>query len=176
MDKSEVVPLITIKDEKFQHQYELGVWYALSEASTLIPDSYLVVNLKYAAACGYFLPRHVHKLRRFGFCLGMYHGAVLYTQADALLTFSREESQKGYQCGRRAFFTELSHQERTYTDERVMQLFAQIMQDNLDCLDGGYDSLLYWWVGEFFGVVSGQLFPPKQEEQVNWQRRFRLDL
>jgi hypothetical protein len=173
MDKPEVVPLITIEDEKFQRQYELGVWCAMSEdrqERTPISDSYLVVNLKYVAACGYFLPLNVHKLRRLGFCLGMYHGAALSPQATALLTFSHEESQKGYQCGRRAFFTELSHQERTYTDQAIMCLFTQIMQDNMDCLDGGDDSLLYWCVGDFFGVLSGQLFPLKEEEQVNWQR------
>jgi hypothetical protein len=179
MDMLEVVPLITIQDEKFKHQYELGVWCALSEdrqERTPIPDHYLVSNLKYAAACGYFLPRYTHKLRPLGFCLGMYHGAALSPQATTLLTFSHEESQKGYQCGRRAYFTELSHQERTYTDETILCLFTQIMQDNRDCLDGGDDSLLYWCVGDFFGVLSGQLFPLKEEEQVNWQRSFRSNL
>jgi hypothetical protein len=88
--------------------------------------------------------------------------------------YGADQSQKGYQCGRRAYFIELSHQERTYTDEKVLCLFAQIMQDNMDCLDEEDDSLLYWCVGDFFGVLSGQLFPLKQEEQVNWQRSFRL--
>ena len=177
MEKPKVVPLITITDEKFRHQYELGVWCALFEdrqERVSIPDSYLVVNLKYIAACGYFLPQHTHKLRRLGFCLGMYHGAVLSPQATALLTFSHEESEKGYRCGRRAYFTELSHQERIYTDETILCLFAQIMQDNMDCLDGGDDSLLYWCVGDFLGVLSGQHFPLEEEEQVNWQRRKAL--
>ena len=104
----------------------------------------------------------------------MYHGAILSTQATALLTFSHEESQRGYLCGRRAYFTELSYQERTYTDEKLMRLFAQIMQDNMDCLDGGDDALVYWCVGDFFGVLSGQLFPLQEEEQANWQRRKAL--
>jgi hypothetical protein len=162
MDKLEVVPLITIQDEVFKHQYELGVMYALSqERQERMPilDSYLVVNLKYAAACGYFAPLQRQKLSRLGFCLGSYHGVMLSVQAPDLGIFSHEESERGYHCGRRAYFGELSCQERTYTDERVLSFFAQIMQENVECLDGGDDSLLYWCVGDLFGVLSGQLFP-----------------
>jgi hypothetical protein len=162
MDKLEVVSLITIQDEAFKHQYELGVMYALSQdRHTLLPilDSYLVVNLKYAAACGYFTPLQREKLSRFGFCLGRYHGVMLAVQAPDLEIFSHEESERGYHCGRRAYFGELSCQERIYTDERVLCLFAQIMQENMECLDGGDDALLYWCVGDLFGVLSGQLHP-----------------
>ena len=172
MKPEKVAPLITIQDEAFKHQYELGVMYALSQdrqERALIPDSYLVVNLKFAAACGYFTPLQIHELCRLGFCLGRYHGAMLSTRATAPLTFSHEEAQRGYRCGRRAYFTELSPQERVYTDGKVMQTFAQILQENLECLDGGDDSLLYWCVGDFFGVLSGQVFPLQEEELARWQ-------
>ena len=170
-------PLITIQNEQFKHQYELGVRYALSEdrqEHTPLPDSYLVDNLKYAAAGGYFASLHDQRLLRFGFCLGRYHGVILSTQATTLLTFSRNESHRGYLCGRQAYFTELSHQERTYTDKEVICLFAQMMQENMDCLEGGDDAPLYWCIGDFFGALSGQLFPPEEEEQANWQRRKAL--
>lgn len=174
MKKPEVIPLITIRNETFQQQYEFGVWSALQrerQAPTPILDSYLVVHLKYAAACGHFASPQNQKLSRFGFCLGMYHGAVLASDATSLLHFSHEASRKGYQCGRRAYFMELSHQERIYTDEKLIGLFAQIMQDNMDCLDGGDDSLLYWCVGDCLGVLSGQLFPLEEQEQASWQRK-----
>ena len=171
MKPENVAPLITIYNEQFKHQYELGVKYALSEDGqerTPIPDSYLVVNLKYVAAGGHFASLNDQRLYCLGFCLGRYHGAVLSTQAPVLLTFSHEESQKGYRCGRKAYFTELSPQERIYTDEKVMQTFAQILQENLECLDGGDDSLLYWCVGDFFGVLSGQVFPLQEKELARW--------
>src|SRR5258708_27115352 len=109
MDKPEVQPLITIQDEHFKQQYELGVAYALSENKqkrTPVLDSYLVVNLKYVAAGGHFASPHDQKLHRLGFCLGRYHGAILSTQTPVLLTFSHYAAQNGYLCGRRADFTE----------------------------------------------------------------------
>lgn len=170
MDKPEIIPLLIIQDEAFRRQYELGVWYALSDdrQEHLPPlDSYLVVNLKYAAACGDFTPLQAHKLHRFGFCLGIYHGVILSADATNLLTFSHEESQRGYLCGRRAYLNELSHQERTYTDEKVIRLFAQIMEENPQVLNGEDDAILYWCIGDFLGILSGQLFPLTEEEQVN---------
>jgi len=164
LDKLGIVPLITIRDEKFKRQYELGVAYALSEDKrehTPVLDSYLVVNLKYAAACGHFTPLQRQKLSWLGFCLGRYHGVMLSGQAPDPEIFSHEESARGYHCGRRAYFGELSGQERTYTDEKVLCLFAQIMQENMECLDGGDDALVYWCVGDLFGVLSGQLLPQR---------------
>lgn len=174
MKKPEVIPLLTIRNEPFQQQYELGVWSALQREGPMpapILDSYLVIHLKYAAACGYFASLQNPHLSRFGFCLGRYHGAVLASEATSLLLFSHEASRKGYQCGRRAYFTELSPQERVSTDEKLIGLFAQIMQDNLDCLHGGDDSLVYWCVGDCLGVLSGQLFPLQEQEQASWQRK-----
>ena len=165
-------PLITIQDEQFKRQYALGVAYALfhdRQERAPIPDSYLVVNLKYAAACGYFDPLHAHNLHRFGFYLGRYHGAVLATGATDLLTFSHKESQRGYRCGRRAYFTELSHEECSFTDEKVIRLFALIIEENPQVLDGADDAILYWCVGDFLGVLSGQLFPLREAEQAQWR-------
>ncbi len=87
MKQERIVPLITIQDETFKHQYELGVMYALSQdrqEHMPILDSYLVVNLKYAAACGYFTPLQRQELSRFGFCLGRYHGVMFAVQAPNL--------------------------------------------------------------------------------------------
>ncbi len=36
----------------------------------------------------------------------------------------------------------------------------------MECLDGGDDALVYWCVGDIFGVLSGQLFPSEDGEQV----------
>jgi hypothetical protein len=172
MDKPEVQPLIAIQDEQFKQQYELGVAYALSENDqqcTPIPDNYLVVNLKYVAAGGHFASLDDQKLHRLGFCLGRYHGAILSTQTPALLTFSHDAAQKGYLCGRRAYFTELSEEERIYTDTETIEHFAQMMEENTHVLDGDDDALVYWLVGDFLGLLSGQLFPLIEAEQASWQ-------
>jgi hypothetical protein len=73
-----VEPLLNITDPEFEHQYKLGIWWAIygnDQGNGKYNDIYLVENID-TLLCRCF------DVNRVGFYLGMVHGGYLVSQGD----------------------------------------------------------------------------------------------
>jgi hypothetical protein len=73
-----VCPLVDITDPDFEHQYQLGVWWAIygdEQGKGKYDDKYLMENIE-------LLLRRCFELSHLGFYLGMIHGGYLVASGD----------------------------------------------------------------------------------------------
>ncbi len=73
-----VCPLLDIHDPDFEHQYKLGVWWAIygdEQGNGKYDDKYLMENID-------TLLRRCFDVSHVGFYLGMIHGGYLVAQGD----------------------------------------------------------------------------------------------
>jgi hypothetical protein len=76
--KLSIEPLLDITDPEFEHQYEMGVWWAIygdEQGKGKYDDRYLVGNIELLLKRGF-------DLNHIGFYLGMVHGGYLVSQGD----------------------------------------------------------------------------------------------
>jgi hypothetical protein len=71
-----VCPLLNITDPQFEHQYKLGVWWAIygdEQGKGKYDDNYLMENIDQNL-------RRCFELSHVGFYLGMIHGGYLVSE------------------------------------------------------------------------------------------------
>ncbi len=110
----------------------------------------------------------------------MYHGGVLSPctgqlrpDVTTLATITHKEFARGYNAGRRAYFTELDPHERTYTETQFLQRLIQHVHEDRDYVDSLDSMLTDWVLGDLFGLLSGPVFPQTEQERDKWDAEYR---
>ncbi len=182
-----ITPLIDICRFESAKKYECGVWWRLhawrtdSEVSQgLLPDSYLVENLKACVARKEFDNASSEHLVQQTLCfwLGMLHGGVLSPttgllrpDVTTLVVITHHEFARGYNVGRRwYFFDAMSDEDRHYTEVRVMQDLRDLVADiPEEFAVGADDKCIQYSVGTLLGAISARLFPMTDDEYRQWE-------
>lgn len=176
----QVKPLFTITEERFMRQYRSGLWWAMygeGQGKGAYNDTYLVGNIKKDVAGCHFNLADAWYRAHLGFYFGMIHGGILspatglvWPEASMLMDLIHTESQRGYNVGRRAFFRELTKEDRLYTQARVMEELGELVEENEEVFTAEDDSLIYWCLASLTGTLSGQVFPMTAEEETRWKQ------
>lgn len=171
-----------------RQQYDNGVWWRLHEwrthgevdAQGPLPDRYFVENLKGCVRRHEFdKPSSEPSIQRtLCFFLGMLHGGVLSPttgllrpDVTTLVVITHQEFARGYNVGRRwYFFDGMPDEERSYTEERVMQEMSGLVADVPEAfVNGADDKDIQYSVGTLLGAISARLFSATDEEYRAWK-------
>lgn len=91
-------------------------------------------------------------------------------RSDVTALVDLEDNQdaiSGYKAGRQWFFEEATPDERTITDEQLIQRLRELTMDAETWHDP--EGVWFFTVGCLLGELSGHLFPLSQEEQRQWE-------
>jgi len=176
--KRQVSPLLTIETDAFVEWYQQGVWWSMygdEQGQGLVPDSYLVTNVKSCLERGYFDGQHDQCLTHLGFYLGMYHGGTLSPvtgkqrpNVTTLVALCNHEAIRGYYIGRESYFTEADLQERRYTESRFLDVVRDLVLESPLWTVEEADALWHYALGSILGQISGELFPLTEQDRRMW--------
>jgi hypothetical protein len=181
--KVQVNPLIDIRNATFATNYEQGIYRRLYgwqqhgevKAQGPLPDSFLVENLKMCAQVQHFDGHHEEQLQKeIGYFIGMLHGGILSPatgqlrpEVITLVTFTNQDTARGYRVGREYFCHEAETQACRYTDGGLIERLSESVIEMVDWKDT--DATWNYTIGCILGELSGQLFPETQQERQEWE-------
>ncbi len=182
-----ISPLIDFCSATSRQQYECGVWWHTcgeAEAHGPLPDSYFVNALKTCVRRHEFNTPSREPSVRHALCffLGMLHGGVLSPETGllrpdvtTLAVITHQEFARGYNVGRRwYFFDAMPDEERSYTEERVLQEMQDLVADIPEAFDEGADDRdIQYSVGTLIGALSARLFPATDDEYRQWEADYQ---
>jgi hypothetical protein len=137
--KLTVTPLIDIQHSAFADTYSKGLWWAMHgdyQGEKPLPDSYLIDNLERDASRGFFDGQHDDSLDHLGFYFGMVHGGILVPRTGqlrpnvtALITFSQQDTARGYMVARRSCFYDREPASNIDTDIDLLDVLCSIAEE-----------------------------------------------
>jgi hypothetical protein len=177
----QITPLLDIHHPPFAKLYRDGVYLSLFKKRCTGPlsDRYLLENLRASLTETDVDGQQAHWLPLIGFHFGRLHGTILSSQTGkprsdvtALASFRNDNAARGYHVGREYYFIDAQHDERTYTDGKLIERLQELECDSGEFHEG--ESTWYYALGCILGELSGQLFPATPQEYERWEtdRRF----
>ena len=127
-----VCPLVDITDPEFEHQYELGVWWAMygdEQGKGPYDDEYLIGNVSR------YIKRGWHNDMSIGFYLGMIHGGWLVKPSDTIAILTDPDFTRGYKDGF-GTFERLTDTSLTETINACASACSQVLAYELGKLTG----------------------------------------
>jgi hypothetical protein len=172
----QITPLIDIQHEDVAQSYREGVSKSIRYYDEPVPTSYLLTCLQRAIALRVFDGRDQEAARDFvGFHLGNLHGGVLTAHGilrpnvTTLATLDSKNAQRGYHAGRHWFFEEIEPYERRWTDDLIVERFAELARE-APAWNRDPEGVWQFALGCLIGELSGYLFPVTSKERTLWDR------
>jgi hypothetical protein len=170
-----ITPLFDMQHKETLHSYRKGIRYQIQNESGPRSIGDLVCFLQGAGLTNLFERREPADLYQLvGYQFGFIHGGLLTSmrtlRADvtALVTFDdNQDAMRGYKAGRQYFFYEATPDERTLTDDQLIERFQELTREAPAWHDP--DGVWFFTVGCLLGELSGHLFPQTEQERQQWQ-------
>lgn len=170
-----ITPFFDIRHKEMLHSYRKGIRAQIEHGSGLRSIVDLVLFLQLASQTNLFEQREPADIYRLvGYEFGFIHGGILTPErtlrsdVTALVTFEdNQDGIRGYKAGRQWFFEDATPDERTISDEQLIERLREWTQD----APGWHDPEGVWFfsVGCLLGEVSGHFFPLTDQERQLWQ-------
>jgi hypothetical protein len=140
----------------------------------LYPVQEWVYSLQWATRSNFFDKGPATDIYQFvGYELGFTHGGILTPEktlrpdVTALVAFDdNQDAIHGYKAGRQWFFEETTPNERTLTEDQLIEWLHEFTKDAATWHDP--EDVWFFTVGCLLGELSGHLFPATTEECEEW--------
>lgn len=177
-----VTPLFDMQHKETLHCYRKGMHRQIESEQGLYPVRELVYFLQRASRTRFFERKPAADIfRAVGYRFGYVHGGILTPEKtlrpDVFVLVSFDDNQDalaGYRAGREWFFYEANADERTMTDEQVIERLRELTKDAPNWHDP--EGVWFFSVGCLLGDLSGHLFPLTEQEQQQWEAAMKAYL
>jgi hypothetical protein len=158
-----ITPLFDMQHKEMLHSYRKGLRCQIQYESGLCPIRELVFYLIRATRTDFFERRSAANIYRFiGFEFGFIHGGMLTPEwtlrldVTALVSFDdNQDAIRGYKAGRQWFFEEADADERTITDDQLIEHLRELTKEASTWHDP--EGVWFFTVGCLLGELSGPL-------------------
>jgi len=169
-----ITPFFDMQHKEMLHSYRKGIRAQIESERGLRSIVDLVLFLKLASQTNLFEFREpADTYRLVGYEFGFIHGGILTPErtlrADVTALVAFEDNQdalRGYQVGRQWFFEEAGPNERTMSDEQLVERLREWAKDAPSWRDS--EGVWSFTVGCLLGEVSGHFFPLTDQERQQW--------
>ena len=170
-----ITPLFHMQHKEMLHSYRKGMRCQIQYERGHYPIGELVSFLKLAIHSRLFDRKQAADIYRFvGFEFGCIHGGfltpewTLRSEVSTIVSFDdNQDAIHGYKAGRQWFFEEATPDERTMTDDQLIERLRELTKDASTWHDP--EGVWFFIVGCLFGELSGNLFPLTDQERQQWE-------
>ncbi len=170
-----ITPFFDMQHKEMLHSSRKGIRYRIEGEHGQCCIGEPVSFLKLAAHSHLFDRERKADIYRFvGFEFGFIHGGILTPErtlrpdVTALVSFDdNQDGIHGYKAGRQWFFEEADPEERTMTDDQLIERLRELTKGASTWHDP--EGVWFFTVGCLLGELSGHLFPLTGQERRQWE-------
>ena len=166
-----ITPFFNMQHKETLHSYRKGIRSQIESERDQYPVQELVSFLKLATRTCLFDRKQTADIYRFvGFEFGFIHGGILTPERTprsditTLVAFDdNQDAIQGYKAGRQWFFDQATLDERTMTDNQLIERLRELTKEAVTWHDP--EGVWFFSVGCLLGELSGNLFPLTDQER-----------